>query len=147
MISEDSDGNPLSLSLFAAFVESEPIVGSSINPACVLAIGEKESDISWGGKRHSISLKGAPKETENKIYNYISSKRSGEKIIMRRSSSTNYTNATEMLNTSSEFRGGLEVASGELVKAPTAITHLGLIGYQNPMLGAGSRIRIWGVDT
>lgn len=146
VISEDSDGNPLSLSLFAAFIESEPIVGSTTNTVCKFAIGNKASDIAWGAPL-SVNIMDAPKETENKVYSYVSSQRSGEQIIMRCARSANYTNVTTNLNSSSESRGGLAIVSGELVNAPTAITHLGLIGWQNPILEAGSRIRIWGVDT
>lgn len=145
VISEDSDGNPLSLSLFAAFVESAPIVGSTTNPVCQFAIGNKASDIAWGSKL-AVAIMGAPKETENKVYSYVSSQRFGEQIIMRCAKSINYTSAATDLNNSIESRGGLSFASKELVKAPTAITHLGLVSWQNPILGAGSRIRIWGVD-
>ena len=146
VISDDSDGNPLSLSLFAAFIESEPIVGSTTNVACNFAIGNKASDIAWGNKL-SVSIMNSPKETEKKVYSYVSSQRSGEQIIMRCAKSANYTSATTDLTSGRESYGGLAVVSEELVNAPTAITHLGLISFQNPILGAGSRIRIWGVDT
>lgn len=145
VISEDSDGNPLSLSLFTALIESAPIFGSNENKVCTLAIGNNASDIRWGSKI-SVNLMGAPKETESKIYNYVSSQRYGEQILMRCARSVNYTTSPNDLNSGTEYRGGLNFESGELVKAPTAITHLGLVSWQNPMLGAGSRIRIWGVD-
>lgn len=145
VISEDSDGNPLSLSLFTALIESEPIVGSTTNPMCDFTIGNKASDIAWKAGL-SVRIMSAPKGTDNKVYSYVSSQRSGKQILMRCAKSLNYTTATGDLNTSSESRGGLTFVSGELVNAPTAITHLGLVGWQAPILGAGSRIRIWGVD-
>lgn len=146
VISEDSDGNPLSLSLFAAFIESEPIVGSNKNNMCSFAIGNKASDIAWGNTL-SVNITNTPKETEKKVYSYVSSQRSGEQIIMRCARSANYISANTDLTSANESRGGLSIVSGDLVNAPTAITHLGLISWQNPILGAGSRIRIWGVDT
>lgn len=145
VISEDSDGNPLSLSLFAAFIESEPIVGQTTHHVCNFAIGNKASDIAWH-VGHFVGIMSTPTETENKVYSYVSSQRSGKQIIMRCATSVNYTTAAGDVNNGKEYRGGFALVSGELVDAPTAITHLGLVGWQNPMLGAGSRIRIWGVD-
>lgn len=147
LIETDKTGAPFELTEFFMLFESKPITGQTVNNRCRVAF-TKDSDWQSGG---ALELKAAPKETEQAIYQFLYCKKQAGymlPVISRRS--YNYGTVATVLTSPdiNEYNSGankitIDAATGD-ISAPTSCTAFKFIGVSSVILGAGSRIRVWG---
>ena len=147
LISADDDGNAFALSELLLFVASKPIAGQTANNRCSVGFAANRG---WGNDGN-IELKPSPKESESTVYTWAYMRSINGLLYAYVRKSSNYDTVRECLtfNPSSYNEPGtikVNKATDEIASVNTPCTAINFSGITSVILGAGSRIRVWGID-